>query len=230
MKRVVSLITVFLLCVALAVPAFAAEEFVPSITYKEGPQTSRGSLVDENGAQDVEECIVVTTIEQAIEKLTDVTQEERDQLLEIYEDLENGDMTLPGDDDYVVWELFLLGFEDEDCRQDEEHGQKGDRLKKKGVTLDVDFDVDVEPGETVIVMVYVDGEWIPVETKNNGDGTITCVFEDIGPVVFCREKGKTEPPKTGDDLGKTLILWIVLMVASAAAIVVLSVNRRKVTR
>ena len=42
MKRVVSLITVFLLCVALAIPALAAEEFVPSITAKPAPELNVG--------------------------------------------------------------------------------------------------------------------------------------------------------------------------------------------
>jgi LPXTG-motif cell wall-anchored protein len=39
-----------------------------------------------------------------------------------------------------------------------------------------------------------------------------------------------ETPKTGDDVGANMILWIALMVASFAAIMVLVVNRRKFIR
>ena len=64
---------------------------------------------------------------------------------------------------------------------------------------------------------------------NNGDGTLTCVFEDICPVVFCVEEDYHigPPPKTGDEFGRKLPLWIALMVVSLIAIVVLVVLYRK---
>ena len=126
---------------------------------------------------------------------------------------------------------FDLSFEYEDCRVIEEHGHKDEKLKAEDTTLTITFDLDIDAAEKIIVLVYIDGKWVEVEAKNNGDGTLTCVFDDICPVVFCREKGVAEQvPQTGDAFGKNLILWAAVMVVSAAAIVVLVVNRRKVAR
>ena len=42
-----------------------------------------------------------------------------------------------------------------------------------------------KPPVEVAVFSYVDGEWIEaVSVTNNGDGTVTVVFEDICPVAF----------------------------------------------
>ena len=78
----------------------------------------------------------------------------------------------------------------------------------------------------------MNGQWAPVKSvKNNGDGTVTCVFEDICPVAFCVEPhADANPPKTGDAAGGYMLNWLILLVASAAVVVVLIVNRRKFVR
>ena len=233
MKKMVCLLVVLVLCCSMVLPVFAnaGEEFVPSITYKDGPDVDDAILDDGGEKEGVDDCVEVTTIEQAKEKTTDITQEDRDLLIEVYEKLKDGSMTLPVEGDYVIWELFDLSFEHEDCRVIEEHGHKDQKLKEEDTTLTVTFDLGIDPAEKITVLVYVDGEWVVVEATNNGDGTLTCVFEDICPVVFCREKGASEQiPQTGDDFGKNLVLWVAVLVASAAAIVVLLINRRKVAR
>ena len=233
MKKLISVLVVLVLCCSLVLPVFATtgEAFVPSISYKDGPDVD-DAILDEDGEKEgVDGCVVVTTIEQAKEKTTDITQDDRDLLIEVYEALKDGSMTLPIDGDYVIWELFDLSFEHEDCRVIEEHGHKDEKLKAEDTTLTVTFDLGIDPAEKITVLAYVDGEWVLVEAKNNGDGTLTCVFEDICPVVFCREKGFNDQiPQTGDEFGRNLGLWIALMVVSAAAIVVLVISRRKVAR
>lgn len=233
MKKLICLLVVLMLCCSLILPVFATtgETFVPSISYKDGPDVDN-AILDENGKKEgVDDCVVVTTIEQAKEKTTDITQDDRDLLIEVYEALKDGSMTLPIDGDYVIWELFDLSFEHQDCRVIEEHGHKDEKLKAEDTTLTVTFDLGIDPAEKITVLAYVDGEWVLVEAKNNGDGTLTCVFEDICPVVFCREKGFNDQiPQTGDEFGRNLGLWIALMVVSAAAIVVLVISRRKVAR
>ena len=231
MKKVLCMLMALVLAVSLAVPAFAADTFVPSITYKDGPDVIEAIQKSDEEEKDVDDCVVVTTLKQAEEKKTDISQEDRDLLKEVYDALKNGTMKLPIEGDYVVWELFDLSFEYEDCREDEEHGNKDEQLKKQGNTLTVTFKLGIKPTETISVLAYVDGKWVAVEATNNGDGTLTCVFEDICPVVFCREKSATEQaPQTGDTLGKGMILWVAVLVVSAAAIVVLVINRRKFVR
>ena len=111
---------------------------------------------------------------------------------------------------------------------DEQHPHK-EQLAEDGVTLDITFDLGIAPDETVIVMVYVDDQWVPVEIVNNGDGTVTGPFEDICPVVFC-VRSELPPAQTGDIAGQNLIVWMVLMAVSLAAVVVLLMNRRKFMR
>lgn len=227
-KKVICLILAVLLLVALAFPAFAAENtFVPSITYKDGPEIEDAEM---NG-EDVDGCLVVTSIMDAKNKSTDISQDDRDLLLDVYGQLDEGTMKLPLEgENYVIRELVDVSFEKSGC-VGVSHDHKA-WLAEEGNTITIDFDLGVKASTDVEVLVYVDGQWTPVESVvNNGDGTVTCVFEDICPVAFCVERGAEDnPPQTGDTMGENLILWIVLLVGSLAAIVVLLVNRRKFTR
>ena len=219
MRRLIGILAV-LLC--LAIPAMAAEgSFVPSIDYKDGPEIEDAEMDDE----DVVPCLVITSIPEAREKTTNIHQEDRDKLLEVYEQLTSGQMVLPLEGEYVIRELVDVSFI---IPCDEQHTHK-EQLAKDGVTLDITFDLGIAPDETVIVMVYVDDQWVPVEIVNNGDGTVTGPFEDICPVVFC-VRSELPPAQTGDIAGQNLVLWMVLMAVSLAAVVVLLMNRRKFMR
>ncbi len=224
MKKVLSLAITLALCMSLTISAFAAEnEFVPSITYKDGPSITSAEM---DGA-DVSACLVVTTLKDAEEKNTDITQDERDTLQQVYEDLKNGTTTLPTDENYVIRELIDLSFKHNECREVDEHGQKDQKLKEDGITLTADFDLGISKEDEVLVFVYIDGEWQSIESvKNNGDGTITCVFEDICPVAFAvKHPVASMAPQTGDT--QHILLWTGLTVASALALVALFLFRRK---
>lgn len=217
MKRVFSLLVVLALCLSMAIPAFATENpFVPSIGYKDGPEIIEGEQED----KDVTDCLIVTTIKEAEEKSTDITQEDRDLLLEVYEELTEGDMTLPIECDYEIRDLVDVSYKNEDCRQKEDHGNKPEKLKEEGVTVTITFDMGLCPREVIEVYVYIDGQWIAVENVvNNGDGTLTVEFEDICPVAFVKTLCSAAP--TGDAARNQLVLFAGLMAISAAAIVVL---------
>lgn len=224
MKRVFSLVIALALCMSLSISAFAAENtFVPSITYKDGPDVTSAEL----DGKDASGCLIVTTLKEAKEKSTDITQDERDTLQQVYEELKNGATKLPTDDDYVIRELIDLSFKYEGCRVIEEHGHKDQKLKEEGVTLTVDFNLGVSQNDEVLVFVYIDGKWQPIESvKNNGDGTVTCVFEDICPVAFAiKQSANIAPPKTGDM--QNIGLWVGLFTISAAALAILVFSRKK---
>ena len=217
MKKFVCLLVVLMLCLSMAVPAFAAEDdFVPSIGYKDGPEIIKGEQED----KDVTDCLIVTTTKEAEEKSTDITQDDRDLLLDVYDKLMDDEMTLPVDGDYVIRDLVDVSYKDEDCRQKEDHGNKPEKLKEEGVTVTITFDMGVAPDEVIEVYVYIDGQWVPVTSVvNNGDGTLTVVFEDICPVAFVTKLGESAP--TGDAARGQLGIFIGLMIFSAAAIVVI---------
>ena len=228
MRRIACLLLALMMCVMVAMPAMAADDtFVPSISYKDGPDVEDATMGDE----DVTGCIVVTSLKEAKEKTTDIGQDDRDLLWDVYNKLSDGTMELNVDSKkYVVRELVDVSFKEKACVQ-VPHGHE-EELKKDGTTVEITFDVSLPKKANLKVFVYLDGKWVEVQkVTNNGNGTVTCVFEDICPVAFAVEaEAIKETPKTGDEVGTNMILWIVLMVVSFAAIVALVVNRRKFIR
>jgi LPXTG-motif cell wall-anchored protein len=211
----------------------ASANFVPSITYKDGiPVVDIESNIEIGGGNSwgsgIDECVVVTSIAEAIEKSTDISQDDRDLLLEVYEALAKGEMELPLEGDYVIRDLVDISFEYDDCRCIEEHGHKDQCLAADGVTLTITFDMDVTSLADVVVMAYVNGEWTAIKSvTNNGDGTVTCIFEDICPVAFVvNENTSVDAPQTGDTTMSPWV-WLAVMAACVAGIVILLAMKRK---
>lgn len=233
MKRTICLLTVLALCLCMSMTAFA-DEFVPSIGYKDGPEIIKG----EQEGKDVTDCLIVSTVKEAEDKVTDITQDDRNLLLEVYQELMNGQMKLPLEKEYVIRDLVDVSYKYNNCRTQEDHGDKPQELKEIGKTLTVVFDMDLAKDEKIIVLVYIEnerarsaaGQWVPAEqVTNNGDGTLTVVFEDICPVAFVVEKDGPVAD-TGDDARDSLVWMAVAMVASAVGIVALIVLKAKKKR
>ena len=212
MKRILSLIAAFVLCFTMAASVVSAEEFVPSITYKDAPEVENAVL----GAEEkVENCIVVTSILAAQEKTTDIAQASRDFLLETYDDLKAGKEKLPMPSGYVVRELVDVSFKGQSCVGGG-HTHQAD-LNKENVSVSVVFELGVKKNANVVVVHYHDGKWTPAKSvKNNGDGTVTVEMEHFCPVAFCVE-AESGPAQTGDEKGNQMTLWIVLLVVSLLA-------------
>lgn len=221
MKKIVCLIIALVLCMSLGMSALAATDFVPSITYKDGPGFDFAWLDEE----DVSDCLVITSIKQATEKTTDITQEERDHLLDVYAKLKDGSMKLPLDENYVIRELVDVNYKYEACRQKPDtHGDKLKTLNETDKTLTVKFNLGVSAGTEVVVMTESEGKWENIKkVVNNGDGTVTCEFEHLCPVVFAVKESQSgpTPPQTGDETGKYLPLWIGTLALSGVALVTL---------
>ena len=223
MKKIVALILALVLCLAVAAPAFAAGTFVPSVSYKDGPEIEDAEM----DGQKVDACLIVSSVADAKNKTTDIGQDDRDQLVEVYDALLGGTMKLPIEEDHVIRDLVDVSFAETGC-VGQNHGHE-EWLAQPGNTVTVTFDLGVAKSEEVFVMVYVDGQWVPAEKViNNGDGTVTVVFEDICPVAFCVVDDKVDgPAQTGDAEGQDIFQWIVIMIASVISMVALTVHRRK---
>lgn len=175
MKKTISLILVFVLCFALAAPAMA-DEFVPSITREDETKAFLIEAVFEEGI--MTEKLVVTFEKDALEKTTPIPQEERDLLLDVIDQLEEGTMVLPLEEGFEIREVVCVCYL-------EEYKDEALALKEEGVTLVATFDLGVSAETEVAVFSYIDGEWIEaVSVTNNGDGTVTVEFEDICPIAF----------------------------------------------
>lgn len=225
MKKTIVIIALLAMCMILACPAFAAEDtFVPSISYKDGPEIDDAEMENE----DVDACLVITSLKAAVEKTTDVSQETRDFLLEVYEKLTTGEMKLPTGEGFVIRELVDVSWEQVGCVE-QEHTHEGD-LNKEGVTVTMDLNLGVDANTDVLVYAYHNGQWDPIKSaKNNGDGTVTCVFEHFCPVAFAVRE-QTGGSETGDTARTGLVLYGVLMAVSTLAIVALVIYRKKHTR
>ena len=242
MRKGICLLLALVLCAVLVSPAFAVD-FVPSITYKPTPDVHNATLViprpadatvpegdpvEETEQEHVGGCIVVTSIIQAEEKTTDIAQEDRDLLLDVYDQLVKGEMTLPMPEDYIVRELLDISWEELGCIQDGHPHE--DELQKEGVVVKIHFDLDIKPEDELKIYAYHDGKWDEVQILElTEDGNAVCLFEHFCPVAFCVKNEKNTDP-TGDLSAENLLLWIVMLSVSTAAVVVMSVNRRKFVR
>ncbi len=239
MRKIFCFITVLLICASLACPALAADEFVPSISYKGTPeimtiqddqgQPAIGVIRDETGSvvQYVyEDCLWITPVSRAVEdeKIPDAAENE---LLAVYEALKNGTMKLPyGDnvdaDRMVIRDLFDVSWL---CVP---HGCE-EELEMPNTVVELTFDLGVDADDTVVVMTYKQNAWGEIaKVVNNGDGTVTCTFEHLCPVSISVLGEAGDSGKTGDEIGNNLHMWIALMAVSAVAVVVIMATRRKV--
>jgi len=189
MKKVLSVVLAVALCASLASFAMASG-FVDSITYKDEPGLRAVAMyngapvygvISENGNPiaylDKDDIVIIP-----VAKIKDapVAESVKTQLLDIYAGLAKGTAVLPYEkiegidaDKMVVRDLFEVYFSD------------GTDISKEGVTARVTFNVGVETNAVVAAMSYVNGEWVPaLSTVVNADGSVSCTFEDICPVVI----------------------------------------------
>lgn len=236
MKKMIALVTVLVLCAIAVCPVLAAE-FVPSISDKNAPEIvptidEQGNpviaIVLENGetVDYVEEdCLVVTPVSGA-KTSAEIPDAAEEMLLKVYEALANGSMQLPyeklGDnidpENMVIRDLFDASWL---C------GDHPEAVAPAGVHVQWTFDLGVGKDTKVYAMTYKHDQWNPiVDVVNNGDGTVTCTFEDFCPIAFVTEVGTDVPPsETGD--AADVALWTALLAVSAVALVAVLVLRRK---
>lgn len=209
MKRVISLITVLVLCFALAVPAFATEvDFVPSITAKPAPGIDVS--VNEDGDAVIEvknaagelvytttvDSVIVTAVSEVYNKIEEllISEEAAESLKEAYEALTAVDAKLseviPELKD--VFEGLGLPFDGVDSLVVTDlfdlsilNDELASFLGQDNHTLDITFNANVPKNNMVFAATYNDGSWQLTENAvNNGDGTVTVTFRHFCPVAI----------------------------------------------
>ena len=246
MRKLICLVTVLLLCMSFALPAFATDSgFVPSITYKPEPDIT--PVIDENGGEYIgvlrnaegeivgyvdEGCLIITPIAHVWdpEKIVDMVIE--DLLLFVYEGLSDGNVKLPYDAfaanldaaNTVIRDLFDARFACEECDA---------LLALEGVTLEITLDLGVVADVNIYIATFDEEtkEWEPiVSTVNNGDGTVTCVFEHLCAVsVSMPLTPATAAVEAAAETGSNATPWIITLAAAvvAAAGVVIAKGKKK---
>lgn len=243
MKKVIVFALVLMLCVSLACPV-SADGFVPSITYKGEPEivpvVGKEPAIAVVYEQEDEEiisyvydgCLVITPVAE-VDTSEEIPEAAAQELQMVYDALTAGTMELPYEkvegyngQEMVIRELFdaswLCGTEDSD------HDHPAE-VAPEGVVVDITFDLGVDLSDRVVVMTYIDDEWNPiVDVRNNGDGTVTCTFEELCPIaVSVVVDDNTPPPQTGDSAN--VGLWVGVMLAAMAAFVGVALLYRRET-
>ncbi len=222
MKKFVACLLMLVLCLSVAVSAFAETvEFVPSISYKPAPGVV---ATDPAGHED---CIVIVPVAEA-DTSKDITADEAATLKKVYNELSKDGVKLSEQcadlttlvektlgegktaDDLVVRDLFHVGATCEEIPA----------YLADGKTLKLTLDSTVGKDEKVFAMLYKDGKWVALDnTVNNGDNTITVELDELGPVaIMVPASVGSDDTQTGENSHTTL--WIVIMLAALVAMVV----------
>lgn len=236
MKRLLCFSLVLLLSIAMICPAFAADDtFVPSISYKDYPQIVIGEddvigvVRDQETGEILDNiyagCLVITPLSK-VHTSTEIPEPARQMLLHVYEKLSDGSMQIPAEkleaglepDEVTVRELFDLSWLCEDHPE---------MVAPQGVVFEVTLRVNVDEDQQVYAMTYKNDQWNPiVNVVNNGNGTVTCTFEDLCPVAFIVGADKDVPP-AGDMFNVEAFGWLALMVGAAVTLTFVLFQRRK---
>ena len=247
MKKLISLFLALVMCLSVCGVAYAAEDdFVPSISYKDAPElvtgkdaegrTTIGAICDAAGnvIGDIyyEDCLVITSIAQALRDVETGIPDDNESLLEkLYKEILDGTAVLPFEnpDEMVVIQLIDATFLCAGAETEEDHPEV---LEPDGVRIELTFDLGVGADVPVQVMTYKNNQWGDIHSvTNNGDGTVTCVFEHLCPIAFAVPANIVEnAPATGDNSVAELGLWFGLLAISSVALAGLVIFRRKVVR
>ena len=240
MRKIICLALALLLCLSLVVPAFATENgFVPSIAYKPSPELvpvegedgeSYIGVVRDGDGNIVgyidEGCLRITPIAHIWDEKIKVDPDVERVLRFAYDGLNQGSLNI----DYhkhnaglnpaymVVRDLFEARWS---C---EEHPEM---LAPPGVVLELTFDLGIMPNIEVYVQTLDEalGEWSPiVSCVNNGDGTVTCVFEHLCAIAFSVE---VDPGEAPEEPASNMWLWILLLIAALAAVLWILLGKKK---
>lgn len=166
--------------------------------------------VHENGCNDGHRCLIMTPLSMA-EDDKEIPEDARDLLLWVYEQIMEKGMSfiknaeldayikeqLGADktvEDLVVRDLFDVSVL---CEELNEY------LEPTGSVVCMDFDLGLEPGSFVAVVVYKDGQWQMIENAEVlEDGSVTCTtFEHFCPVAILVADAQSDSSTGGTHTG-----------------------------
>ncbi len=181
MKKILSVLLSMVMVLMPLTLAVSAENFVPSIGYKPAPDVND----DKNG------CIIITSVEEA-KTTVKIPREVADDLIAKYEELSANGFKLSSLDEglndlvaeqlgseydadiLVIRDFFNIFSICDDMNK---------YLEVEGQTIELQFDIDLN-GKLPYVLVYTEEDgWEIITAEDNGDGTVSMVFEDFGHVA-----------------------------------------------
>ena len=200
----------------------------------DGQMDAEEALQGEKLSNVMQDCLLITPVSK-VDTQEALPYEAAEILKTVYEELSQGDMKLPYEkvenvkaDEMVILELLDLSWLCGTETSDHDHPTE---VEPEGVVFDVTFKLGVSADAKVVVMTYKDGEWNPIAgVTNNGDGTVTCVFEHLCPVAISveqAEKDAIDNAQTGDDAN--IGVWVGIMAVALIGLLVLVIVYRRQT-
>lgn len=194
MKKTITSICAVLTAAMLVLPVSAAK-YTPSVTQKGAPTAAAFTpSVQQKGAPTVEQTGVRVTALVDLSKAPKEVQETVEEAYKVIAEAESLEEAVPTladvlkemdtdltAEDLVVRDLFYLELE-------KELEETLEKEKEVAVTFEVE---GMEKDDFLMVMVFVDGEWVIVDAENvefSEDEEVTVTFEAVGPIAFVAEK------------------------------------------
>ena len=194
MKKTITSICAVLTAAMLVVPVSAAK-YTPSVTQKGAPTAAAFTpSVQQKGAPTVEQTGVRVTALVDLSKAPKEVQETVEEAYKVIAEAESLEEAVPTladvlkemdtdltAEDLVVRDLFYLELE-------KELEETLEKEKEVAVTFEVE---GMEKDDFLMVMVFVDGEWVIVDAENvefSEDEEVTVTLEAVGPIAFVTEK------------------------------------------
>ena len=194
MKKTITSICAVLTAAMLVLPVSAAK-YTPSVTQKGAPTAAAFTpSVQQKGAPTVEQTGVRVTALVDLSKASKEVQEAVEEAYKVIAEAESLEEAVPTladvlkemdtdltAEDLVVRDLFYLELEKE-----------LEETLEKEKEVAISFEVEgMEKDDFLMVMVFVDGEWVIVDAENVEMGEeeeVTVTFEAVGPIAFVTEK------------------------------------------
>lgn len=174
MKKAIQLVALLLIVATLALPVSAA--MTPSVQQKGAPATeTKGVAV--TAVADIEKAPaeVKAALEEAY-KAIDVAKPLNEVVTNLDDTLKAMNATVKVEN-LVVRDVFYVAADTE---------------LKEGETKEVVFKAEgLAEGDFLVVMVFVDGQWVALDAENvvvGKDGEVKVTFDTLGPVAFVVEK------------------------------------------
>lgn len=194
MKKTITSICAVLTAAMLVLPVSAAK-YTPSVTQKGAPTAAAFTpSVQQKGAPTVEQTGVRVTALVDLSKASKEVQETVEEAYKIIAEAESLEEAVPTladvlkemdtdltAENLVVRDLFYLELEKE-----------LEETLEKEKEVAISFEVEgMEKDDFLMVMVFIDGEWVIVDAENVEMGEeeeVTVTFEAVGPIAFITEK------------------------------------------
>lgn len=93
----------------------------------------------------------------------------------------------------------------------------------KDAPITIDFDVPgVKPGDKVVILQLIDGEWVVINNSIDGDELVSATFDKSAPVIFLVENlagGSSVSPLTGESNIANCVLLLGFISLAGVAVV-----------